>query len=170
MESNLNLTIGYKGQLELKAVAVPLQEGYLKIGGFADNAVGAAALPFGIVVSADPANPNVFEAGVPSGNVIRGICVYDDAIAQNAIAHPNSYLPGMPAAAIRHGFIWFDGWTTTATGAGAPAIGGVVIFNDTTGVIEFMAAGSTAPTGWTALAAATIVDVDPDNGALIYIQ
>lgn len=167
-DSNLDLSIGFKGQLKLNAEAVPLQEGYLKLGGFVDpNAT--KGLEFGKVVSVDPDEPDTFIAGTASGQVVRGVAVFDDAIAQNAPGHPNSYLPGLPCAALNHGFMWLGSWEKDATGAIDPAIGCVVIFKDTTGDIEFIASGA-APTGYTILAGASVRDVDADKGALIYLN
>lgn len=164
MQSNLNLTIGLKGQLKLNAQAVPLQEGYLKVGGIA-----GAALTFGVVVSAAAATPDTFVPGAASGNTVRGVCVFDDAIAQNAPAHPNSYLEGLPCAALNHGFMYLGSWTKTGS-AIDPVIGCKVIFNNTTGVIEFVASTATVPEGWSELAGASVRDVDTDNGALIYLN
>lgn len=169
MDSNLSLTLGFKGQLSLNAQAVPLQEGYLKLGGIVDTSE-TNGLAFGVVVSADPDTPDSFEKGCASGNVVRGVCVFDDAIAQNAPAHPNKYLCGLPCAAINHGFLWLASWTKTATNAIDPAIGCKVIYNTTSGVIEFLAASGSAPDGWADLANAQVRDVDADNGALIYLD
>lgn len=169
MDSNLSLTLGIKGQLSLNAQAVPLQEGYLKLGGIVDTAE-TNGLKFGLVVSADPDTPNSFTKGCASGNVVRGVCVFDDAIAQNAPAHPDRYLVGMPCAAINHGFMWLASWTKTATSAIDPTIGCKVIYNTTSGAIEFLASSGTAPTGWEELAGAAVRDVDADNGALIYLD
>lgn len=169
MDKNLTLSFGFKGQLKLKAQAVPLQEGYLKVGGIV-AATETNGLAFGKVVSAAPATADTFTAGIGSGNVIRGICVFDDAIAQNAPAHPNTYLPGFPCAAINHGFLWLNDWTKTATSATDPVIGCKVIAKDADGTIEFLASTGSAPTGWTELTNASVRDVDPDNGALIYLD
>lgn len=168
MDSNLTLDIGFKGQLSLNAQAVPLQEGYLKLGGITDP--DGSDLPFGVVVSADPLTPDIFEAGAASGNVVRGVSVFDDAIAQNAPAHPNKYLAGLPCAAINHGFFYLGSWTKTATGAIDPVIGCKVIYNTTSGVIEFLASSGSAPSGWAVLANADVRNVDADNGALVYLN
>ena len=168
MDSNLSLSLGFKGQLTLNAQAVPLQEGYLKLGGIVDS-TETDGLTFGVVVSADADTPDQFTKGCSSGNIVRGICVFDDAIAQNSPAHPNTYLVGMPCAAINHGFVWLASWTKEATDAIDPAIGCEVIFNDTTGAIEFIASGD-APTGYTVLSNASVRSVDADNGALIYLD
>lgn len=168
MDSNLSLTLGFKGQLKLNAQVVPLQEGYLKLGGIVDENA-TSGLKFGVVCSADPDTPDVFEAGVASGNVIRGIVVFDDAIAQNAPAHPNTYLAGLPCAALNHGFVWLENWTKNGTGAIDPVIGCKVVYNDTTGAIEFIASSANAGSGYTVLSNAQVRSVD-SQGALIYID
>jgi len=168
MDSNLSLSIGFKGQAKLNAQAVPLQEGYLKLGGIVDP-TETAGLAFGKVVSADPTTPDQFLKGCASGDIVRGICVFDDAIAQNSPAHPNTYLAGMPCAAINHGFLWLASWTKVATGATDPTIGCVVIYNTTSGAIEFLASGA-APDGYAILSNASVRSVDADNGALIYLD
>lgn len=169
MDTNLTLSIGIKGQVKPNAQVIPLQEGYLKLGGVVD-ASQTNGLVFGVVASAAAATPDVFTAGTASGKLVRGVCVFDDAIAQNAPAHPNSYLAGFQCSVLNHGFMWLGSWTKTATGAADPVIGSVVIFNNTTGNIEFMAAGSSAPEGFTILDGASVRSVDPDNGALIYLN
>lgn len=167
MNSNLSLDIKFKGQLELKAQAVPMQEGYLKLGGITDPA--GNDLDFGVVVSADPTTPDMFEAGCASGNVVRGVSVFDDSIAQNAPAHPTKYLAGLPCACINHGFFYLAGWTKNATGAIDPKIGCKVIYNTTSGVIEFLESSGSAPDGWAVLENADVRNVTTDNGALIYL-
>lgn len=168
MDSNLSLSLGFKGQLSLNAQAVPLQEGYLKLGGIVAS-TETSGLKFGLAVSSDPDTPDQFVKGIPSGNVLRGVTVFDDAIAQNSPAHPNTYLCSMPCAVINHGFFWLASWTKAATGAIDPTVGCKVILNDTTGAIEFIASG-TAPTGYTEMTEASVRSIDPDNGALIYLN
>lgn len=165
MDKNLDLKLGFKGQLNLNAQAVPMQEGYLKIGGIADG-----NLKFGVAVSADPAALDTIEAGIPSGNVLRGICVFDDAIAQNSPAHPGEYLDGMLCAFLNHGFMWFNGWTKTATGAADPTIGCKVICKDADGTIEFVGATTSVPSNWTQITNASVRAIDAEHGALIYLN
>ena len=57
MDSNLSLAIGFKGQLKLNAQAVPLQEGYLKLGGIVDATNQSSGLKFGVVCSASSTTP-----------------------------------------------------------------------------------------------------------------
>lgn len=164
MDKNLNLTIGFKGQVKLNAEAVPLQEGYLKLGGIADD-----ILKFGIVASADADATSTFGAGA-GFDFVRGIVVFDDAIAQNAPAHPDCYLAGMPCAVLNHGFCYIGTWGKTATGAIDPTFGCKVIFKDATGEIEFIDAETSVPSSWTELTNAEVRDIDADKGALIYLN
>lgn len=162
MDSNLSLAIGFKGQLALNAQAVPMQEGYLKLGGIVDATNQANGLPFGVVVSAPADDPTAIVAGAGSGNVIRGISVFDDAIAQNALGHPGKYLAGMPCAFIAKGLVKMQSWETGKD----PVIGYKVQFADATGAIGFVA--SSADASHTLLAGATVVEVT-DDGAYVWL-
>ena len=162
MDSNLSLSIGFKGQLDLNAQAVPMQEGYLKLGGIVDATNQANGLPFGVVVSAPADDPTAIVAGAGSGNVIRGISVFDDAIAQNALGHPGKYLAGMPCAFIAKGLVKMQSWETGKD----PVIGYKVQYADATGVIGFVA--SSADASHTLLAGATVVEVT-DDGAYVWL-
>lgn len=162
MDSNLSLSIGFKGQLALNAQAVPMQEGYLKLGGIVDATNQANGLPFGVVVSAPADDPTAIVAGAGSGNVIRGISVFDDAIAQNAHGHPGKYLAGMPCAFIAKGLVKMQSWETGKD----PVIGYKVQFADATGAIGFVA--SSADASHTLLAGATVVEVT-DDGAYVWL-
>ena len=160
MDSNLSLQLGFKGQLALNAQAVPLQEGYLKLGGIVDATNQSGGLPFGVVVSAPEDDPTAIIAGKGSGNVIRGISVFDDAIAQNALGHPGKYLAGMPCAFIAKGIVKVQSWETGKD----PVIGYKVQYKDADGVIGFVS--SSADASHTLLAGATVIEVT-DDGAYI---
>lgn len=162
MDSNLSLSIGFKGQLDLNAQAVPMQEGYLKLGGIVDATNQANGLPFGVVVSAPADDPTAIVAGAGSGNVIRGISVFDDAIAQNALGHPGKYLAGMPCAFIAKGLVKMQSWETGKD----PVIGYKVQFADATGAIGFVA--SSADASHTLLDGAKVVEVT-DDGAYVWL-
>ena len=165
MNRNMDLTIDFKGGAKVNAQAIPMQEGYLKLGGIAGE-----NLEFGVVVSAHPDTPDTFKKGFAIGNVVRGISVFDDAIAQNAPAHNGTYLESLPCAAINHGFLWLSGWTKTAPGAIEPVIGCKVIFKNDTGAVEFLSSSDSVPSGWTELKNASVRGVDVDNGALLYLE
>ena len=162
MDSNLSLQVGFKGQLKLNAQAVPLQEGYLKLGGIVDATNQSAGLSFGVVVSAPATDPTAIVAGSGSGNTVRGISVFDDAIAQNAPAHPDKYLAGMPCAFIAKGLVKIQSWETGKD----PVIGYKVQFADATGAIGFVA--SSADASHTLLTGATVIEVTED-GAYVWL-
>ena len=161
MDTNLSLQLGFKGQLKLDAQAVPLQEGYLKLGGIVDSTM-TSGLKFGVVCSAAADDPAAIVAGKGSGNVIRGIVVFDDAIAQNAPAHPGTYLAGMPCAVIAKGLVKIMNWETGKD----PVIGYKVQYADATGVIGFVA--SSADASHTLLDGAQVVEVT-DDGAYVWL-
>ena len=169
MDKNLSLDIGFKGQLKLNAQAVPLQEGYLKLGGIVDT-TETNGLTFGVVVSADADTPDSFTKGKTGTNIVRGVCVFDDAIALNLPAHPDKYLCGMPCAVLNHGFMWLADWDTSDSSEITPAIGCKVVYNTTSGVIGFIASDAAVPDGYAELSDADVRSVDADNGALIYLN
>lgn len=162
MDSNLSLTLGFKGQLKLSAQAVPLQEGYLKLGGIVDATNQSTGLKFGVVVSAPSDDPTAIVAGAGSGNIIRGISVFDDAVAQNAPAHPDKYLAGEPCSFVTKGLVKIQSWETGKD----PVIGYKVQFADATGAIGFVA--SSADASHTLLDGAKVVEVT-DDGAYVWL-
>ncbi len=162
MDSNLSLNVGFKGQLKLTAQAVPLQEGYLKLGGIVDATNQSTGLPFGVVCSAPSADPTAIVAGNSGTNITRGIVVFDDAIAQNALAHPGKYLAGMPCAFINKGLVKITDWEEDLD----PVIGYKVEFNNSTGAIGFVS--SSAGASHTLLAGATVVEIT-DDGAYVWL-
>lgn len=166
MDSNLSLQLGFKGQLALTAQAVPMQEGYLKLGGIVDATNQSAGLSFGVVCSAPSTDLHSIVAGNGGSNITRGIVVFDDAIAQNAIAHPGKYLAGMPCSFINKGLVKITSWAETETNQIAPVPGAKVEFANATGVIGFVA--SSADSSHTLLAGATVVEVTND-GAYVWL-
>ena len=156
MDSNLSLQLGFKGQLQLNAEAVPMQEGYVKLGGIVDATNQSAGLPFGVVCSAPADDPHQIVAGNSGSNVTRGIVAFDDAIAQNAIAHPGKYLAGMPCSFIVKGLVKVMSWETGKD----PQLGYKVQFANSDGKIGFVS--SSADASHTLLAGATVVEVTDD--------
>lgn len=166
MDSNLSLTIGFKGQLKLNAQAVPMQEGYLKLGGIVDATNQSTGLKFGVVCSASASTPSQIVAGNGGSNVTRGIVVFDDAIAQNAPAHPDKYLAGLPCAFIAKGLVKIQSWATTETNQIAPVVGAKVEFKNSDGTIGFVS--SSADSSHTLLAGASVIEVT-DDAAYVWL-
>ena len=151
MDSNLSLQLGFKGQLQLNAEAVPMQEGYVKLGGIVDATNQSAGLPFGVVCSAPADDPHQIVAGNSGSNVTRGIVAFDDAIA-----HPGKYLAGMPCSFIVKGLVKVMSWETGKD----PQLGYKVQFANSDGKIGFVS--SSADASHTLLAGATVVEVTDD--------
>lgn len=166
MDSNLSLTLGFKGQLKLNAQAVPLQEGYLKLGGIVDATNQSTGLKFGVVCSAPATDPTAIVAGNGGSNVTRGIVVFDDSIAQNAPAHPDKYLAGLPCAFIAKGLVKVMSWATGETNQIEPVVGAKVEFKDADGTIGFVS--SSADSSHTLLAGAEVIEVTND-GAYVWL-
>lgn len=105
------------------------------------------------------------------GSVARGIVVYRPDIAMIDLSKPNYILQGTPLSIAYFGPIWLGSWTKTAAGAIDPVLGAVVIAKNDTGIIEFLASGTSAPTGWTALANTKVKSVSTDtNGVLLMVN
>jgi len=142
-------SIGFQGSAIANGNPKVYREGFVTVGGVNADTVN---IPFGVIVSAAAATPNQFKIGAGAA-ICRGIVLFNPAFAQNDPAKNSYYLPGQVLASMLKGQVTITSWTKTATGAIDPVIGCVVIYNNTTGIIEFLAAGSSAPSGWTALAA-----------------
>ena len=151
MDYNNQFTaVGFQGTATANGTAKIFRDGYITVGGVNSDTVN---MPFGTVVSALPASPSQFKIGAPASTVIRGVVLFNSAFAQNDPAKSSYYLPTQLLSAMIKGTMNITGWTKTAAGSIDPVVGAVVIFNNTTGIIEFMASGASAPTGWTILPA-----------------
>lgn len=117
---------------------------------------------FGRVVSVTPAKPNEFLIGLPTSGIVAGLIQFDASIAQNDPAKPGYYLKGTPIAVQYQGGMIFETWGKTQAGAIDPIPGALPQFNNTTGEVEFLPAGSSASAGWTLLSA-KVAQVD-QNG------
>jgi hypothetical protein len=169
MESNITLSVGFKGAQVVDGQPMFNPSGSpLTVGGImsSDN---AQTCKFGRVVSCDSAVPHEFDMGKPGSNVVVGILLNENAVQENDPAKPDYLLPGFPATVVFFGPIWKASWTKTADGSIDPVRGSTVIFNNTTGVIEFIAPTSPVPSGWSALSA-VVAEVNEDtSGALLMV-
>ncbi len=153
--------VGFKGGANINGKPVVAQgTAPQSIGGILSTAnTSASGGVFGVVLSRTPAAPNEFVVGTTTSGVVTGILQFDGSIAQNDPAHSDFVLLGQPITVGTRGRFVYENWTKTATAAIDPVPGAVVIFNNTTGIIEFLASGGSAPGGWTALSA-NVVQVD----------
>ena len=149
------------------------------LGGFQNSSDSGGNAQFGALMSTSPSDPSgdgSFYMGIPSGYIIRGIVRYDAGVAGNDPAKPNYMLQGAPITLVYRGSLWYYSWDTSCVGAGAPNLSDVVIVQNSTGLLDFCAPGTTqamVPTGWTVLSQtqARVKSYDSLlNAALVYFQ
>lgn len=105
------------------------------------------------------------------GTLPRGITIYRPDIAMIDTAKPNYTLQGAPLTVMYFGQVWLSSWTKTATSAIDPVLGCVVIAKNDTGIVEFLAAGASAPSGWYKLTNCSVKSVDSStNGCLLFVN
>jgi hypothetical protein len=159
--------VSYRGKAPINGYPAGPKEMRLTVGGIFDSSktenIGNEAY-FGRVVSADAAAPHNFYIGA-GGDVHTGIVLFDEAIAQNQPAGSDHYIADTPMTVLRKGPVAYSSWRKTATSAIDPVIGCEVIYNDTTGEVQFLASGS-APSGWT-IAPAAVLDVSDSGDSVI---
>jgi hypothetical protein len=173
MQNNMSFTtMNYKGGQTINAVPVEGQGQVVQTRGGVFSITAANDTydaVFGTVVSALATAPTDFLIGSPvtAAQPTVGIVMWDASIAQNDPAKNNYYLKGNPMTACYGGLLRFQSWTKGSTGAIDPIIGCKVIFNQTTGVIEFIAQAASPQAGWLALIVngiqAQVVETDPDG-------
>lgn len=168
MENNNPLSIGWMGAVKQNGVPLINQVGYFTKGGNIQE--DETNVPFGCVVSEDPANQGVFYKGIDTGRVISGVLYCEESTAQNEPAKPDYLIGGQQASVIFKQGLWLQSWSKTAVGAIDPEPGCIVIFKNTTGVIEFLQAGTAAiPSGYTQLNA-VFVSYNARHGVLIFLE
>jgi hypothetical protein len=168
--SNLTLTLGFKGQGTPNAIAAYVDNGAYLLGGF--PSLSDAQTPyFGAVVSGNPAGTGgELFCGIPANYVPLGVLIYEGGIAMNDPAKNSSSLGGQPATLMTFGQMWLATWGKTAPNAIDPVLGCVVICNNTTGLIEFQPMGAAAPSGWTVINAKVKAVDASTNGVMLFIM
>lgn len=152
--------VSFKGNAQVHGVPTFVDKLPLTIGGIAGEDIH-----FGTVVSIDPTtNRRVFEKGIPSGNVIKGIAMLDPTIMRADPAMNDYYFAGKPMTAITFGLIDILKYDITQM---PPVEGCSVWVNDTTGEIAFRAYNADSLTGYTKLKAFVYETYDP-NGAKVF--
>lgn len=167
-------SIGYIGGGKQNGIPV-VQSGVgpNTIGGILSTAnTTTSGAGFGAVVSRLPAAANEFYYGAVTSGFICGIVQFDAGIAQNDPAHPNYPLLGQPVTVGVDGPYHYNGWNKSAPSAIDPVPGCVVIFNQTTGEIQFMANGASPSNPWSVLTGAYVSNQDElgFNGITIMIR
>jgi hypothetical protein len=168
--NNLALSMGFKGSGQAQALPVYEERGAYTLGGYPAS-TDTQTPKFGVVVSENPAasSPGAFFCGIPTDYVPRGVIMYHAGIAMIDASKPDSFLGNQPMTIMQFGQIWLASWTKVAPGSIDPSIDSVVICNNTSGVIEFMPKGSTAPTGYTIINARVKSRSDMTSGAMLFV-
>jgi len=130
---------------------------------------------FGVIMSVLASGTNsddsAFFVGYPTGSgyVIVGPLLNEQGVRENDPAKPNYLFNEQPATVVSRGRLLYASWGSSVTGAlTLPYIGCRVVFNNTSGQINFLAQGANVPAGYTQLQAAVvnvytfsnIVDID----------
>lgn len=154
--------VSLKGNAPVNGVPVFVDKLPLTIGGIAkDN------IPFGRVVSIDPSsNRREFVAGIPNGNVIKGVSMLDPTIMRVDPAQQKYYFAGRPMTATTFGILDIKEYDMSL---GAPLEGSTVWCRDSDGVLAFNDGTDISGSGYTKLNAFVYESLDP-NGAKVFFN
>lgn len=164
---NMNFSMGnFKGNGKLNGVPVFTHQLPLTKGGVMGtiDSVNAPA-KFGRAVSVDPDNPNTFVMGHPAGTILKGILMFDPAIARNDPGMYNEYFEGRPATCVTFGLVQFSECDPAGS---LPKEGMHVGINKTTGQIVFDDDAITA-TGYEEIDA-FVYETDGPNGVTVFVK
>lgn len=129
--------------------------------------IAAKEVPFGVLVSCDPANPTHFYPGLPQDTYVPvGISMMDPTIMSNDPGMNDRYFASRPMTAVIMGILQFSEYDTTKS---APVINGTVWARKTDGIIAFNDGTDISASGYIKLNA-HVVDVGGPNGADVFFQ
>ena len=150
MDKNFTMEINYTGSAAPRVQAVPMQEGYVKVGGIVDESM-TNGLKFGTV--ATWGSDNKMKTTGLSPTSIAGIVIYDDSIGSNAPAHSGKYLAGLPCAVLVKGVVQID---LSIIEADNPSVGESIVYTSA-GVLG---TGTSAPSGGGIFAGSKVLQVN----------
>ena len=153
--------VSLKGNAQINGVPTFIKQLPLTIGGIAGEDV-----PMGVVVSIDPADRRKFVKGIPSGNVIKGIAMYNPVIGRADPGMNDFYFAGRPMTVQTMGLIDISVYDTAQD---APMEGSTVWANNTSGLLAFNDGTDISASGYTKLNAFVYETLDP-NGAKLWIN
>ena len=166
MQTNLPLAVEFFGSVAING-APSVMEGSARLlqtkGGIisASGNVNGSAI-FGrvmsVLASGAGADDSAFVMGYPTGSgyVIVGPLLNEQGVRENDPAKPNYLFNEQPATAVSRGRLMYETYGSSVTGAIAPVMGCRVCFNNLTGEINFLPAGTSVPAGYTQLQAAVV--------------
>lgn len=152
--------VSLKGNAHVNGVPTFIDKLPLTIGGIAGE-----DLKFGRVVSIDPsAKRRTFVAGIPSGNIVKGVTMLDPTIMVTDPGMNDYYFAGRPVTATTMGLIDILEYDTTQD---SPAEGSTVWCRNSDGVLAFNDGTDISGSGYTKLNAFVYESLDP-NGAKVW--
>lgn len=169
--SNMSFNpVNFKGTGKVNGLPVFVHQFPLTKGGYIDLDATDGSAKFGRIVCVEADEKDAFKVGKTTDGVIVGMLIADPSIMKADPTMNDYYFAGRPATICTFGLVQMAEWDTDVTGAVTPALGCVVVVNNTTGEIGFLAAGSSAPTGYTALTGVKVYDVDGPNGVTLFVD
>lgn len=152
--------VSLKGTARINAVPTFIDKLPLTIGGIAGE-----DLKFGRVVSIDPSSKRrTFVAGIPSGNVVKGITMVDPTIMVADPGMNNYYFAGRPVTATTMGLLDILEYDTDHD---SPSEGSTVWCRNSDGMLAFNNGTDISASGFTKLNAFVYESLDP-NGAKVW--
>lgn len=164
---NMNFSMGnFKGNGKLNGVPVFTHQLPLTKGGVMGtiDSVNAPA-KFGRAVSVDPDDPDTFVMGHPAGTILKGILMFDSAIARNDPGMYDEYFEGRPATCATFGLLQFSEFDTAGS---VPREGMHVGINTVTGQLIFDDAAIVAA-GYEEIDA-FVYETNGPNGVTIFLK
>lgn len=161
MQSNMSLAVEFMGSVAINGVPAAMEGstrmlttkgGIIATQSGSFNAAGSAIFGriMSVLASGTGSDDAAFYMGYPSGSgfTIIGPLLNEQGVRENDPAKPNYLFSEEPATAVLTGNLRYASYGSSATGAIAPYPGCRVIFEDATGIINFLIPGGTVPAGY----------------------
>jgi len=151
----------FKGTANINGVPMFVTKLPLTIGGLAGEDI-----PFGRVVSIDPTDRRHFVLGIPTGNVVKGVSMFDPSISRADPGMNNKYFAGRPCTATTLGILDINEYDISKN---PPVEGSAVWCRNNDGVLAFNDGTDISASGYTRLNAYVYESYDP-NGAKVFFN
>ncbi len=177
MQSNMSLAPEFFGSVVANGVPAVMEgsnrllqtKGGIISAGASQSTSGSAVFGaiMSILASGTAADDAAFYVGYPSGSgfMIIGALLNEQGVMENDPAKPNFLFNEEPATVVVKGRLRYSSYGSSASGAIAPIPGCRVVFQDTTGILNFLPAGTSVPAGYHQLQAA-VIGVDEFTGII----
>lgn len=163
--------VNFKGTGAVDGLPVFVHQFPLTKGGFIDLAAENGSAKFGRIVCVEAKEKDAFKVGKTTDGTIVGMLIADPTIMKNDPTMNDYYFAGRPATVCTFGLVQIASWDKDVAEAVTPALGTVVVMNNKTGQVGFLAAGTAAaPAGYTLLPGVKVYDVDGPNGVTLFVD